>query len=80
MKNKYVIKAMLLFTILLFTLPMAFLFVGRIALADSSACYNIANSDQRTFCIARANNDPSTCYTIKASDVRSQCLAEVRKK
>lgn len=46
---------------------------------DSSACYAIADADQRALCIAKARREPSACYSITNSSLRSQCLAEVRK-
>lgn len=46
---------------------------------NASACYNIADSDARTFCLARAHKEPGQCYSIKRPDLRSQCLAEVRR-
>lgn len=47
--------------------------------AETGACYNIADSDARTYCLARAHREPSMCYSIKSADMRSMCLAEVRK-
>ncbi len=48
------------------------------AVADASACYVLADADQRTFCLAKARSHPSMCYAIQSQAVRSQCLAEVR--
>ena len=45
---------------------------------DAGACYNVQDSDARTYCLARARGDVSQCYSIQRSDMRSQCLAEVR--
>lgn len=47
--------------------------------ADAGSCYAIADSDARSFCLARAHQDPGRCYIIADSGLRSQCLAEVRK-
>lgn len=47
--------------------------------ADSSACYNIQDSDARTMCLARAHREPAQCYSIQRADMRSMCLSEVRK-
>lgn len=47
------------------------------ALANSSACYNVQDSDARSFCLARTHREPSQCYNIKRPDLRAQCLAEV---
>lgn len=46
--------------------------------ADSSACYNIADPDARTYCLAKARSEPAMCYAIYRQDLRSTCLAEVR--
>jgi len=46
--------------------------------ADSSSCYNIADADARTYCLALAHNDPGRCYAIQDSALRSRCLAEIR--
>lgn len=46
--------------------------------ADSSACYNIADPDARTYCLAKARSEPAMCYAIYRQDLRSMCLAEVR--
>lgn len=43
------------------------------------ACYNITDSDARSFCIARVRRDVSQCYNIQRGDLRSMCLAEVRR-
>ena len=57
--------------------------VGRMAAkaapADASACYNVADADARTYCLARARSEPSACYSIQRPDLRSLCLAEARK-
>jgi len=29
--------------------------------ADASACYNIADADARTYCLARAHRQPGQC-------------------
>lgn len=49
------------------------------AAANASACYNIANADARTYCLARAHRQSGQCYSIQNSAMRSMCLAEVRK-
>lgn len=46
---------------------------------DASACYNVADADARSMCLARAHREPGQCYSIQRADLRSQCLAEVRK-
>lgn len=46
--------------------------------AESGACYNIGDSDARSYCLARARRDAGACYTIQRADLRAQCLAEVR--
>lgn len=56
-----------------------FLFVLPAHAAETGACYNIADSDARTYCLARAHREPSMCYSIKAAETRALCLAEVRK-
>ena len=48
--------------------------------SDAGACYNIADSDRRTFCLAKAHKDRSYCNSIKAAEIRAQCLAEVDSK
>ena len=48
--------------------------------SDTGACYNIADSDRRTFCLAKAHKDRSYCNSIKAAEIRAQCLAEVTHK
>lgn len=45
--------------------------------AGASACYNVADSDARTYCLARAHREPGQCYSIQRSELRQQCLAEV---
>ena len=52
--------------------------VERLA-ADASACYNIADADARTYCLARAHRQPGQCYSIQNAAMRSMCLADVRK-
>lgn len=47
--------------------------------ADTGACYNITDSDARSYCIAKARRDVSQCYNIQQAYLRSLCLAEVRK-
>lgn len=47
--------------------------------ANAGACYNIADSDARTYCIAKARQEPAQCYSIQSAAMRSQCLAEVRR-
>ena len=47
--------------------------------ADASACYNIADADARTYCLARAHRQPGQCYSIQNPAMRSMCLSEVRK-
>ncbi|MEL1090145.1 hypothetical protein [Pseudomonas sp. OB66] len=48
------------------------------SVADTSSCYNIAEADARTYCLALAHNAPGRCYAIQDSALRSRCLAEVR--
>ena len=50
--------------------------IAATAQPQPSACYNIPNSDARSYCIAVARRDPSQCYNIQRSDLRQQCLAE----
>lgn len=65
---------------MLFVSLLATLFGPIIAFAgDAGACYNVQDSDARTYCLARAKGEPAQCYSIKRADMRSQCLAEVRK-
>lgn len=47
--------------------------------SQTSACYNITDSDARGFCIARVRRDVSQCYNIQRGGLRSMCLAEVRR-
>ena len=47
--------------------------------ASASACYNISDSDARSYCLARAHREPGQCYNIKRADLRSMCLAEVQR-
>lgn len=66
-------KAMIVVILMLFFfLPALSAFAS-----DSGACYNIADSDRRTFCLAKAHKDRSYCNSIKAAEIRAQCLAEV---
>ena len=51
----------------------------QVAASDASACYNIGNSDARSYCMARAHQNASLCYSIQSADMRAQCLAEVRR-
>ena len=46
---------------------------------DAGSCYTIANSDQRTYCLAKAHRDSGRCYSIQDQSLRAQCLAEVRR-
>lgn len=48
------------------------------SIANTSACYNVADSDARTMCLARAHREPGQCYSIQRADLRAQCLAEAR--
>ena len=50
-----------------------------LAAAATGACYNIADSDARTYCLARAHRQPGQCYSIQNPAMRSMCLSEVRK-
>ena len=66
--------------VLLLCMALAFVLFGPIlafAAGNTSACYNISDSDIRTFCLARAKNEPAQCYNIVRQDLRQQCLAEV---
>jgi hypothetical protein len=47
--------------------------------SDTSACYNVGDSDARSYCLAKARKEASQCYNIQAAGLRSMCLAEVRK-
>lgn len=47
--------------------------------SNTSACYNVADSDARTYCLARAHREPGQCYSIRRPDLRAQCLAEVQR-
>lgn len=67
-------------TFALITYTAALMLTPQFALAASpSACYNVTDSDARSYCIARAKREPAQCYNIQASGMRSMCLAEVRK-
>ena len=66
---------LLAFAVVFWLLPFAIL----VHAAETGACYNIADGDARTYCLARAHKDPSICYSIRSAATRSQCLAEVRK-
>ncbi|UUI59691.1 hypothetical protein [Aeromonas salmonicida] len=46
---------------------------------DASSCYNIADQDHRTACLARAHNDSGRCYAIRDSGLKAECQAETRK-
>lgn len=48
-------------------------------LADGSACYVIADSDRRAYCLAEERREPSMCYAIQDSSMRARCMAEVRR-
>lgn len=73
-------RLMIVVVLALFFLPFFGLFAGRAEASDSGACYNIADSDRRTFCLAKAHKDRSYCNSIKAAEIRAQCLAEVVRK
>lgn len=47
--------------------------------AQAVACYNVGDSDARSYCLARAHREPGQCYNIRRDDMRSMCLAEVRR-
>lgn len=51
---------------------------GAIA-SDASSCYNIADQDRRTACLAKAHSDPGRCYAIKDQQLRAECRAETSK-
>lgn len=70
-----IIFLLIAFAIAFWMLPFAMLTHA----AETGACYNIADSDARTYCLARAHREPSMCYSIKAAEIRALCLAEVRK-
>lgn len=72
---KKAIFLLIAFAIAFWMLPFAMI----ASAAETGACYNIADSDARTYCLARAHRDPSICYSIKAAEIRALCLAEVRK-
>jgi hypothetical protein len=55
----------------------ALLLAASLAAADASACYNIADADARTYCLARAHRQPGQCYSIQNPAMRSLCQAEV---
>lgn len=68
------------YTVLTFAYASALLVTpGAAVVSDSGACYNVQDSDARTYCLARVNREPAQCYSIKRADLRSQCMAEVRK-
>lgn len=46
------------------------------AMAGTSECYAIKDTDKRAYCLAQVKRDPGNCYRIKDSDSRNQCLAE----
>lgn len=69
----------LYFALLIFVLIVS-LFGPIVAFAgDGGACYNIADADARSWCLARSNKRPDLCYNIQKADLRSLCLAEVRR-
>jgi len=72
-------RRLLLSCLLLFALCVSFFGPIFAFAGDSSACYNVADADARTYCLARAKREPSQCYSIQRPDMRSQCLAEVRR-
>ncbi len=43
---------------------------------EASSCYNIADQDRRTACLARAHKDPGRCYAIRDPQVKAECRAE----
>jgi len=45
----------------------------------SGACYNIADGDARSYCLARVHRERSQCYNIRQPDMRAWCLSEVSK-
>lgn len=58
----------------------ALLLTPQFALASNAGtCYNIADSDARSYCIAKARKDVSQCYNIQAAALRSMCLVEAGK-
>lgn len=56
----------------------ATLLAGNVALASSSDCGFINNSDQRNSCIAQARRNPANCGFINNSDQRNLCIAQAR--
>lgn len=62
-----------------FALPVTLFGPIQAVAGDASACYNVADADARTMCLARAHREPGQCYSIRRADLRSQCLAEVRR-
>lgn len=75
---KWVLGAIVLIVVSVLTI--AGFWIHSALAADSGACYNITDSDRRTFCLAKANKDRSYCNSIKSADIRAQCLAEVTHK
>lgn len=57
----------------------AILLVAPAIAEDASTCYNIADSDRRVACLAKAHGDAGRCYAIRDQQLRSECLAESRK-
>ena len=49
------------------------------ALANAGACYNIADGDARSYCLAKQSRQASYCYTIQRHDLRAMCFGEVSK-
>ena len=71
MKQATIIALGLIF-LLLIVLP-------GVAMAGVSACYNIANADDRVHCMAKVRKDRSYCYSINDASKRAMCIAEVGK-
>lgn len=62
----------------LITYAAALLLTPQFALAANvGACYNISDSDARSYCVAKARKDVSQCYNIQQPGLRSLCLSEV---
>ena len=39
-----------------------------------ASCYQIKNSDDKNYCLAKLKGQRTYCYQIKASDKKNECL------
>lgn len=62
--------------IVLWTLLIAFLFVGSTGVGRASSCLSIADTEKRYECQAIERGDPNVCISIRNPDQREMCRVQ----